>query len=214
MESTKEHLASIAEIKDLMEKSTKFISLSGLSGVIAGITALAGASLAYLRLDHYLHTYSFNRLSTRGEYGSPDIVSLITELILIAMGVLFISLTAGYLLTLREAKKNNQSIWGKNSMSMLGSLLIPLAAGGLLSLIFIYHYQFVFVAPTTLIFYGLALVSASKFTLKEIKYLGIFEIVLGLLNAVFIGKGLIFWAIGFGVLHIVYGAVMHFKYNS
>ena len=70
------------------------------------------------------------------------------------------------------------------------------------------------VAPATLIFYGLALVNCSKYTIGEIKYLGLLEIALGLISAIFVGKGLFFWAIGFGVLHIIYGTVMHFKYNK
>ncbi|MGE5429024.1 MAG: hypothetical protein ACM3O8_14110, partial [Methylococcaceae bacterium] len=64
-----------------------------------------------------------------------------------------------------------------------------------------------------LIFYGLALVNAGKFTLSEVHYLGITEIVLGLMAAVFINWGLLFWALGFGVMHIVYGMMMYYKYE-
>jgi len=70
------------------------------------------------------------------------------------------------------------------------------------------------VAPLTLIFYGLALVNASKYTLSEIRSFGIAEIVLGLIAMAFIGYGLLFWAIGFGLLHIIYGIIMHVRYGS
>jgi hypothetical protein len=139
--------------------------------------------------------------------------TLTLELVGIAVGVLAISLIAGIILTIRESKKNDQSIWDKNSMLLLVNLLIPLVAGGIFSLILIYHNLFVLVAPATLIFYGLALVNCSKYTITEVKYLGILEIILGLVSAFFVGKGLFFWAIGFGILHIVYGTLMHFKYN-
>ena len=213
MEETKKHLDSLSEIKNLMERSTKFISLSGLSGVIAGITALIGAAIAYLRLDFYIGTVSMDYSTTRN-VTLESIQTLTIDLIGIALAVLFISVIAGIVLTIKETKKNGQSIWDKNSMLLLSNLLIPLGTGGMFCLILIYHNLFVLVAPATLIFYGLALVNSSKYTVTEIKYLGILEIILGLLSAIFVGKGLFFWSIGFGILHIIYGTLMHFKYNK
>ncbi len=212
METTKQHLESLSEIKNLMERSSKFISLSGLSGIFAGLTALIGATIAYFRLTSYLGATSFDYMTSRSiTYG--DLFDLTLELIAIAIGVLVLSVTAGILLTIKETKKNNQSIWDKNSKLVLFNLMIPLAAGGIFGLILLYHQLFVLVAPITLIFYGLALINASKYTLNDIRYLGILEIVLGLISAVFVGQGLLFWSIGFGVLHIIYGTLMHFKYN-
>lgn len=213
MDKTKQHLDSLSEIKNLMERSTKFISLSGLSGVIAGIIALIGAAFAYLRLDHYLGATSLDYSTTR-EVTAKSLNRLTNELIGIALVVLAISLIAGIVLTIRESKKNGQSIWDKNSQLLLINLAIPLGAGGIFSLILIHHHLFVLVAPTTLVFYGLALVNSGKYTVGEIRVLGILEILLGLLSAFFVGKGLFFWSIGFGILHIVYGTLMHFKYNK
>lgn len=213
MDNTNQHLESLSEIKSLMERSTKFISLSGLSGIVAGITALMGAVFAYLRLDHYLGAASLDYARSRS-IPSEAMNALTLELIGIALVVLTISLVAGVILTIKESKKNAQSIWDKNSILLLTNLLIPLVTGGIFSLILLYHNLFILVAPATLIFYGLALVNCSKYTITEIKYLGILEIVLGLISAIFVGKGLFFWAIGFGVLHIVYGTLMHFKYNK
>lgn len=212
MKDSKKHLDSLAEIKNLMERSSKFISLSGLSGVVAGITALLGAVAALLRMDYYIYTSSFN-YRTGQDVAEETLNSLMSELFIIAGLVLIISISAGILLTIRETKKNKQSIWDKNSKLLLLNLLIPLCAGGIFSLILIYHELYVLVASVTLIFYGLALVNCSKYTLNDIRYLGISEIILGLLSAFFVGKGLLFWSIGFGILHIVYGTVMHFKYN-
>ena len=75
------------------------------------------------------------------------------------------------------------------------------------------HNDWRFVAPACLVFYGLALVNASKYTLTDIRYLGYCEIIVGLLNMQWIGQGLYFWAFGFGVLHIVYGILMWWKYE-
>ena len=212
MENSKQHLEALSSIKDLMEKSTKFISLSGLSGVIAGITALIGAFIADVRIDYYLNGYSSH---SRMEPSTTFIVDNLTlELFGIAFGVLIISIFFGLILTIKETKKNGQHIWGKNSKLLLINLLIPLFVGGIFCIILIYHGLYVLVAPATLLFYGLALFNCGKYTLGEIKYLGILQIILGLISAVFIGKGLLFWSIGFGVLHIIYGALMHFKYNN
>jgi len=212
MENSKQHLEALSSIKDLMEKSTKFISLSGLSGVIAGITALIGAFIADVRIDYYLNGYSSH---SRMEPSTTFIVDNLTlELFGIAFGVLIISIFFGLILTIKETKKNGQHIWGKNSKLLLINLLIPLFVGGIFCIILIYQGLYVLVAPATLLFYGLALFNCGKYTLGEIKYLGILQIMLGLISAVFIGKGLLFWSIGFGVLHIIYGALMHFKYNN
>jgi predicted lysophospholipase L1 biosynthesis ABC-type transport system permease subunit len=213
MEEAKKHLDSLSEIKNLMERSTKFISLSGISGVIAGIIALIGASAAYLRMDYYLGTVSMDYSTTRA-ITIESMNRLTLELIGIALVVLVVSLIAGVVLTIKESKKNGQSIWDKNSLLLLSNLLIPLGTGGIFCFILIYHNLFVLVAPATLIFYGLALVNSAKYTITEIKYLGILEIVLGLLSAIFVGKGIFFWSIGFGILHIIYGTLMHFKYNK
>jgi hypothetical protein len=69
------------------------------------------------------------------------------------------------------------------------------------------------VAPMSLIFYGLALYNASQFTYEEVRSLGLIQIVLGLLGAYFVSYGLLFWAIGLGVAHIVYGIYMHYRYE-
>ncbi|HMI66070.1 MAG TPA: hypothetical protein VK517_08550, partial [Cyclobacteriaceae bacterium] len=74
--------------------------------------------------------------------------------------------------------------------------------------------QFGIVAPSFLIFYGLALINASPNLYEEIRYLGYSEILLGLLCAVLPNYGLLFWAIGFGLFHILYGAVMYKKYDA
>ena len=194
-------------IKSIMERSTKFISLSGLSGVLAGIYALIGAYLAY--------DIIYNQLGN--EMWSP-ILWLTDEaslcLILIAITVLIASLVSGFFLSNRRSKKLGQSFWNAGSRRLFGNLAVPLLTGGLLLLVLIYHGNYQFIAPICLIFYGLALVSGSQFTYSDVKYLGYLEIVLGLLCALMPGNGLVFWAIGFGVLHILYGSIMHLKYKQ
>lgn len=205
--SKEEQLKHLSEIRSLMERSSRFISLSGLSGVGAGVAALIGAALAYWRIE--VHS-----LPAGGVY-LDQVNQLMWELIFIALVVLIMALGLAAYFTIREAKKQGQSIWDKSSQQLISNLLIPLATGGAFCLILMYHKMIWLVAPAMLIFYGLGLVNASKFTLNDIRYLGFCQITLGLLNGIWIaaGNGLIFWTLGFGVMHIVYGIYMHYKYN-
>lgn len=212
MKNPENHFENLSEIRLLMERSSRFISLSGLSGVFAGIFALIGATVAYFYLKKGLlvEQYYLDFFAMNGDIDKNFIIFCFID----AMSVLMLSLTFGIYFTTQKAKKQGQKIWDKTSQRLLINLFIPLATGGLFCLIMMYHGIIAFVAPCTLIFYGLALLNASKYTLNDIRYLGISEIALGLLASIWIGYGLIFWAMGFGVLHIVYGSVMYYKYEK
>jgi len=198
---TKEkYLEDLKDIKDIMDRSSRFISLSGLSGVFAGVFALLGAYLAYQTV-YYEQAYVDYRRAV------IDLESVL-KLIGIAASVILLSFGFGIYFTNRKAKEKKQQLWDRSSKLLLSSLLIPLVTGGVLCLMLLFKGYIGFVAPFTLVFYGLALVNASKYTLSQIKSLGVMEIILGLVATHYIGYGLIFWALGFGVLHIVYGLLI------
>jgi hypothetical protein len=203
MTDQKEHLQALSDIRSMMERSSRCISLSGLSGVFSGVFALAGAFFANMKLVDFNDCQRY-----RGDV-RDTIVYLFTDAVL----VLVASLLAGTLLTIRNSKRKGIAVWDATARRLLVNLAIPLVTGGLFCLIMLYHGDIGLVAPATLIFYGLALINASKYTFNDIRYLGICEILLGLGASFYIGYGLLFWAIGFGVLHIVYGTVMYFKYE-
>jgi hypothetical protein len=203
-----QHLQTLSDIKRIMERSSRFISLSGLSGVWAGLTGLAGALIAYSWLNTYYAAWE-----TRGGYSDADYATLRTKLILLAAGVLLVALAGGTYFTWRRARRNGLPIWDATSRKVLANLAIPLATGAFFILGLIADSQVALIAPSCLVFYGLALVNTSKYTLSDIRYLGIAEIVLGILNLFFLRSGLYFWTLGFGVLHIVYGIVMWWKYE-
>ena len=194
--------AEISSIHDLLERSAMFISLSGLSGIVAGIYALIGAGLGYQILQQ-----------AEGE-PYPNNSLAITKLIIVAFAVLFLSIGTCIWLSFKKAKKKAQPFWGTISKRLVINMAIPLVSGGLFTFILIFHGHYGIVASATLIFYGLALIAASHYTYSDVKGLGIMEILLGLLAALVPGYGLIFWSVGFGLLHIIYGTVMHFKYDS
>ena len=189
-----------------MDKSSRFISLSGLSGILAGIYALVGAWFAYKTI--YFDT------STLGSYRNLVIsFEAIEKLLYIATVVLVSSIITAIVLSMRKAKKGNEQFWNATSKRLLINFMIPLASGGFFIIFLIEKEMFGLVAPLTLLFYGLACVNASKYTLGDIRYMGITMILLGLLSTWFLGYGLLFWALGFGVCHIVYGSMMYFKYD-
>ena len=217
MTKKEEQLGHLSEIKNMMEKSSRFLSLSGLTGIFAGIYALVGAYLVYsdfniISSDAASVTYS--EFIKTANSGTDSVILKIQSLFTIGAIVLVLSLVTGYIFTSRKAKKQNLNVWDSTTKRMVVSLSIPLIAGGIFCLILIKHEVVGLIAPATLIFYGLALLNASKYTFNDVKYLGVLEIILGLVSAYYIGRGLLFWAVGFGVLHIVYGTVMYFKYDQ
>lgn len=199
--------SELSSIRNLMERSSRFISLSGLSGVLAGLYALTGALVAY-RIVYR----EGSGLRLRDFYVNDPLV--LWPLFAIALAVLVLSITTGVWLTIRQAKRKGENFWNPVSRRLLTSLCIPLFTGGLLILALIARGEYDIIAPVSLIFYGLALVSGSHYTYSDVKFLGFLEIALGLLAALMPGFGLIFWVIGFGFLHILYGAIMHFKYDK
>ncbi len=209
MENEK-YLRDISEIKNMMNRSSRFISLSGLSGVFAGIYAIVGAVVAKTLLSLNASSSLTNYESVTANTIQSD---LTFELFLVAITVLVLAIGTAVLLTTRKARKNNQKIWDNTSKRLLVNFFAPIAAGGLFCLVLLQYEIIGLIAPCMLIFYGLALIHASKYTFGDLKSLGYANVVLGLIATQFIGYGLYFWALGFGVFHIIYGIWMYNKYD-
>jgi len=208
-----EHLEAIQDIRQMMKKSTRFLSLSGLSGIFAGIYALIGAYVSSLILSNFAHSYQED-IVRGNEMGTHEMVyGLYVDFILIAIAVLAFSIVTAYYFSNRKAKKDGHHLFDHTAIRVLINLAIPLVAGGVFCLALLFHGAIVYIAPAMLLFYGLALINASKYTYDDIRYFGICEVVLGLINAFNLGNGLLYWSLGFGVLHIVYGATMWYKYE-
>ncbi|MFB9053622.1 hypothetical protein ACFFVB_11105 [Formosa undariae] len=199
--STEKYLNDISEIKSLMTKSSRFISLSGISGILAGIYALIGAGYAYWLVN----SFSYGKLMLDGKVFRLVLLDLLI--------VLALSIGTSIFLTTKRANKNKESYWNTTTKNLLASFLIPLVAGGLYILIILSQGKYGQTGGLMLIFYGLALYNASKHTLGYIKYLGLIEISLGLISAFVPGLGFWFWVIGFGFMHIIYGILMYYKYE-
>jgi formate/nitrite transporter FocA (FNT family) len=210
MKSQQEIHDDLASIRNIMEKSSKFISLSGLSGILAGVYALAGAALALyfsrtVAVPNYRYGSDYHILRKAPE--------LIWPLGTIAIIVLVASLITGFILSGRQAKKHGTTLWTPATYRVLLNLAIPLVTGGIVIITQIAYGNYEFIAPGCLIFYGLALIAASPNLYEEVRYLGYSQIVLGIVCGFLSGYGLFFWATGFGIFHIFYGALMFRKYD-
>ena len=202
-------LQEVKDIRRMMERSSRFISLSGLSGVSAGVFALIAVWIArYVIFKNYYDHYN-----TVGYWEEDEFIRLIIQLTGLAAAVFAVAFLSAFYFTWRKSKKQGISLWNHTSKRLLWNMLIPLAAGGLFIAGMLRNHDWTYVAPASLVFYGLALVNASKYTLTDIRYLGYCEIIVGLISMVWPGYGLYFWAIGFGMLHIIYGVIMWWKYE-
>lgn len=200
------NIDDIKAIRTMMEQSSRFISLSGASGVLAGVIALIAAALAYYVINDTLFN-SFGR--NRNEL----ISELTVKLLIIAIITLTLAFGGSILLSVKKSRKKGLKIWTKTTQRMLVHLLVPLIVGAIFCLVFYLHHVAYLIGAATLIFYGLALLNASKFTFQDIAYLGYLEIMLGIIALFFPGMALLLWALGFGVLHIIYGLVIQRKYE-
>lgn len=224
-------IQALHDIKRIMEKSTRFLSLSGLSGVAAGITALAGAYVAHLRIEHYralvtAPAFAADTVIAPSRYYDRSVIApealtgiwnqLRLELLILAAVVVIIAFGTGFYFTWRKANREGASLWDSTSRKIAMNMIVTLGASGLFLLGCIYHHYDVTIGPACLVFYGLALINVSKYTVRDVRYLGLTEIALGLINLFFfdiVGYSLIFWALGFGVCHILYGLLMWWKYE-
>lgn len=208
-------VSDLQHIKSMMERSSRFISLSGLSGISAGICALIGSYIAYPYVFGYKDFVigSGSAAYRPGSFQNDYTIILNTTLFWIAAGTFFMAVSSALFFTWVKSKKQGIPMWGSAARRLMINVSIPLFVGAIYLFRMIHFGTFGLVAPGCLIFYGLALINAGKYTLGEIRYLGYLEVMLGIINLWFVGYGLYFWAFGFGVLHIVYGAYMWYKYE-
>lgn len=199
-------LDQIKEIRKMMEHSSRFVSLSGWSGICAGLAALVGAWLAQLQLQHHNIEPAYQRTAY------PE--DLRNSLLSIAIIVFVVAFIGSFLFTYAESRKKGLPIWSETSKRLLWHTFLPIGVGGLLILKMIALEQYQLIAASCLIFYGLGLVNGSKYTLGEVRFLGYGQIGVGLIDLLIPGYSLYFWALGFGVLHIVYGVFMWWKYEK
>ena len=212
MNEQQRSLETLKDIRQIMERSSRFISLSGWSGVSAGLCALAGAWISY----GYVYGDAEQRINPDAEYdvSGPFSILFNNKLFWIATGTFVAALISAFIFTWVKSRKEGIPVWGSTARRLMINVSIPLLVGAVFLVQLIEYGNPALVAPGCLIFYGLALLNASKYTLIEIRYLAYSQLILGLINLRFAGHGLIFWTLGFGIMHILYGLYMWWKYEK
>ena len=203
MKEEQDYIRDIAQMRSMMERSSKFLSLSGLAGVMAGIYALAGAWIAY-------KVFYFN--PNQIDYSYVQQGNLLNILFLASI-ILVMAIGTAILFSFNNANKRGEKFWNATARRLMINMTVPLLVGGIVILIMISKGLIGLIAPFSLLFYGLALFNASKFTYEEVRSLGVVEIALGLAGCYWVEYGLLLWGIGFGIVHIIYGIYMHYRYE-
>jgi heme/copper-type cytochrome/quinol oxidase subunit 2 len=204
------HADDLRVIRKIMEDSSRFLSLSGLSGVFTGLLALVGAYIAwFFILDN--GDMPYDRL-LEGNLKS-EIAWIRLALFIDAFVILIIAICISFLMSYRKAKREGSGLWNPVTRRMMIYFSIPLLAAAGFIIILLTHADYQYIPSVMLVFYGLALVSIARFTFGEVQYLGLFEIITGLIAGFFVEYGILFWAFGFGFLHILYGLIMYRKYR-
>ncbi|HEY4539305.1 MAG TPA: hypothetical protein VIG94_04750 [Faecalibacter sp.] len=194
----------LEEIKSMMQKTTKFSSINGWSGIWVGIIGLVASYLVYsIILESSFQWHGLAPDESRD--AKLAFMLIITLIVACSGGVYFIA---------KKSKRNGESFINSVTKRILIRFLTILGIGGLVCGLLYYHLSFVYVAPSTLLFYGLALLYIERDTIKELKYLAFVEIILGLLAFYFIYNGLLFWTIGFGIVHLFFGVFLVNKYKD
>ncbi len=201
MSKEKDYKKDLAEIRSMMERSSKFLSLSGWAGIMAGFYALVGIWVAFNWLN-------FNPAEVY--YNAPNLLGVI----LLAVVVLILSLVTAFYFSWKKSNERGEKAWNATSRRLLMHMAVPLVSGGILILFLMIKGLIGLILPFTLLFYGIALYNAGINTIFEVKLMGIIQIFLGLISVLLIPFSILFWALGFGVVHIVYGIYMHFRYES
>lgn len=208
MKEEKNYIRDLEEIRSMMERSSKFLTLSGWAGVFAGIFALIGAGIAYA-------VFEFNPDNILYEpVRDANIETNLPFVIILALIVLVFALIMAIYLSWKKANNKGEKLWNTTSKRLMVNLSLPLITGGIMILILLSKGLVGLIAPLSLIFYGIALFNAGDITYKEVRLLGITEIILGLISLNFIGYGLLIWALGFGVFHIIYGIFIYYRYEK
>jgi hypothetical protein len=187
---------TLSDIRRLMERSSRFSLLSGYSLIAAGICGLAGVWQAHREVMQW-------RMHPGGEH-------LADRLILTGSLTLVAALALGYAFTWGKVRRQQVPLWDAVVRKVSIHFAIPLFTGGVFVVGMIYWGQYQFIATACLVFYGLALVNASHFTVRPIRMLGLMQLLLGFI-CLFTGYNLICLMLGFGIMNILAGWLIQVK---
>lgn len=182
-------------IRELMERSTRYTTFSGYSGVLAGTASITGCIITWLL-----------------QQGPSGLYPARVPFLLTWSLVVLFAIGADYLLTKRHAARVGKHILSRLGQQMAFASLPGLGTGALLTLLLVRHHLLNEVYPLWMLCYGIAICAVGLFSQREVKYLGALFLCAGALTLVLIqgqpGWGLPMMALSFGGFHIVWGVLM------
>jgi hypothetical protein len=208
MKQQTDYLADLQAIRSMMQRSSKFVSLSGWSGVMAGIYGLLAAYLAQQHLRFDPSAMEAAALTGLNAYAA------LSGMMALAGGLLVLSIGTAAWMAQQKARKQGEMVWTAASRRLLTDLAVPLLTGGLLLLGLAWMGYHSLLLPTSLLFYGITLYQAGPITYTALRILGLLNITLGFFALLLPQQAMLFWAAGFGLMHIVYGLFIHFRYEK
>ena len=204
----KEVFNTINEIRNMMEKSSKILTLSGISAIFVGVYACIAAAVAYYITGGTCCFFAKIPALYLDTHQKLRILWLVATLLII------LCLATVFILSYRKAKRNNKRfVFDRTARRLLWYFFLPLVVGGVLCLAFIMQDNYAPLVAFMLIFYGTALINVSGYTYSNTRYLGYAEILLGFVNCFMETHHLLCWTLGFGVFHIIYGILFYLKYD-
>lgn len=207
-----EALDTLKDIRKIMEKSTRFLSLDGMSAVVVGLYACLGAVVAYYILGGIFPDWTGGFAVPQLQINTPARLRLLLVFAVILVGICMITVI---FMSRRKALKEGPSFgFDRTARRLLWHFFLPLIAGGVLCLSLIHQQHYGLTSSIMLIFYGIALIHASHYTYSNTRYLGYAEVLLGLADSFVEGYALLFWTIGFGLFHIIYGLWFYRKFEK
>lgn len=183
-------------IRDLMERSTKYSTFSGLSGVLAGTASITGCIVTHLLQRRF-----------------PDPASFRIPFLLTWSLVILCAIGGDFLLTKRRATRVGKRIVSRLGKQMVIASAPGLGTGALLTLYFLSHNLLADIFPMWMLAYGIAVCAVGLFSQREVSWLGAAFLAAGTITLLLPlfgltalpALGLIMMAVTFGGFHIVYG---------
>lgn len=207
----KEALDTLNEIKDLMAKSSKFGSVSGGSVLIIGLLASIVAAGAWLLLLPHIGAAWLPERYSGMLINSPQRTLIASA---VAVGLLAVSMAVVSFGTYRKiVRRQGRFVFDQTVRRPLAHFCVPMAAGGALCLALLLQGHYGLTSSMMLVFYGLSLLNSSHYTLKPIAWLGYAELALGIADCYIVTHAILFWWLGFGLMHILLGVYILIKGN-
>jgi len=177
-------------IRETMERSAVFTSVPGYGGALMGATAVGAAIIAHSQ-------------------------PLITNWLIVWLVEAALAFSIGFFALWQKSKNSGESLASVPAKKFALAFAPPIVAGIILTALFYYRGFFEFLPCAWLTLYGTAVVTGGAYSVKIVPTVGWIFVALGAVAAFAPARaGNLLMALGFGVLHIVFGSIVARRYGG